>query len=291
MNSISEWRVDLGRPISLIDFLSQYLELSKSKCKRILDEKRVRVNQRLIWMAQHQLKKGDRVWVQMPEPVSEKRVPIVYTLLGDNPQYLVVNKPAGILSNKKQSLEELIRKNRHDPKIQAIHRLDRDTSGAILFAKSQAVFETFKDLFREQQIKKDYLGICWGELSFEHKTIRTPLDGLTAITHIKKLQSRKGLSLIQLGLETGRTHQIRKHLAQIGHPLWGEREYLSLAFTEKAVHSPRQMLHGWKLAFRDPWSSQPKNFTAPLPEDFKKAASQAGFDLKFFSKADDSRSS
>ena len=258
---------------SLLDFIAGRLNLSKRKAKAILDARNVHVNRKRIWMAQHKLKAGDVVEVQQTGK-SEGHAEILW----QNADYLVANKPAGILSNGPDSLETRLKKDLRLPELQAVHRLDRDTTGCVIFAKHPGAFDAMIPLFKEHGVTKIYKAIATGLIEKHELTISEPLEGKPAETHMRVLAANKSASYVSVKLVTGRTHQIRKHLAHIGHPLAGERAYGGWSSKNDALRAiPRQMLHAEKLRFTSPISGEEVHCEAPLPQDFKSAMQTLGF--------------
>lgn len=259
--------------IELLDFLAKRLAVSNKQAKRLLDGRFVFVGNRRIWMARHRLAAGDRVEVQTPTVSPEKteaRIAILY----EDPDYLIVDKPSGRLSNGPDSVESQLRSQlRRD--VYAVHRLDRDTSGCLLLAFSVAAREAMKELFQARDVTKRYHALAIGRVPRSLPTLRGPIDGQTAVTHVRVLKALPAASLLELELETGRTHQIRKHLSGAGHPVVGDKEYLTVAMDEPALrHVPRQMLHATELAFARPGDGRRIAARAPWPADFKACAAR-----------------
>jgi 23S rRNA pseudouridine1911/1915/1917 synthase len=189
-------------------------------------------------------------------------------LFQDN-DYLVVNKAPGRLSNGPDSLEADLRAMLNQPNLQAVHRLDRDTSGCILIARSKDAFDKAVELFKGQKISKVYHALAAGQIKERERQIEYALEGEPAITHLHCVASNPGVSHLKVKIETGRTHQIRKHLAYIGHPVLGDRTYASRgAIPEEFRTIERQMLHAASLTFTSPISGQKIRTEAPLPRDF-----------------------
>ena len=181
-----------------------------------------------------------------------------------------------------------------------VHRLDRDTSGLMLFARSRLAEQKLVGLFRDHKIDRQYWAVAWGHV--EPKTIRSMLvrdrgDGLRgslpeqpsadissndegdeqkgqiAVTHVEPLEQLGPYSIVRCRLETGRTHQIRIHLAEQGHPLCGEKTYVRLPGGEiwqDESQAARQVLHSDKLSFTHPLTGEKLTFHMPLPVDLKK---------------------
>lgn len=261
--------------ISLQDFISVRLGLSRGKAKGLLDARNVFVNARRVWMARHKLAGGDRVEVVMPPPAVDAR-PTLRMLYRD-PEYLVVDKPPGCLSNGADSAEALLREQLGNPDILAVHRLDRDTSGCLLLAVNRAAFEAAVPLFREGGVKKTYHALAAGRVELPEQTLRTPIDGERAVTHLRRLDVGMEATHLLVTIETGRTHQIRKHLSAIRHPILGDRQYgTNSPATARALRVPRQMLHAHSIAFESPGGGCRVHAVAPLPADFKRCLREFG---------------
>ena len=252
----------------LQDFLASQLFLSRNKAKALVDSRNVTVNGRRVWMARHALRQGDVVELLTPD-IPAARVRTV-TVLHEDESIVIANKPAGVLSNGPASAEADLRSRRAEPGLQAAHRLDRDTSGCLLFARSPAVFDQLVARFRNHEVIKDYHVIVAGSLMTEDRTLEGDIDGLTAVTHIRTLDANRQASHLIARIETGRTHQIRRHLADIRHPVLGDRQYgAAPKSTRPGVVLPeRHMLHAFEIALPHPVTAAQIRVQAPLPADF-----------------------
>lgn len=186
--------------------------------------------------------------------------------------------PTGTLANAISYY--LIQKNVHK-KVRPVSRLDKDTSGIILFAKNQYVQEHLINQMKERVFIKEYLGIVQGEIPTKQETISLPIgrkpdsiilrqidyNGSHAITHYELLEKLNNASLLKFKLETGRTHQIRVHCQAIGHPLLGETLYSDV----KTELISRQALHSNKVEFIHPLTKIKLELTAPIHDDFMNA--------------------
>lgn len=215
-------------------------------------------------------------------------------LLHEDPWIVVVNKPAGMVvhpgaGNLKGTLLNALLY--HFPSLDdahcdapprggIVHRLDKDTSGAIVVAKSRTAHEFLQKEFRLRRVEKRYVALATGIITEPQGRIILPIGrhpihrkrmavnterARPAETHWRVVRQMAGYTLLDVGLKTGRTHQIRVHFRALGHPLAGDRVY---GFRGKqSLGVPRQMLHAGTLGFRHPWSGKRVEFTAPLPGD------------------------
>lgn len=200
---------------------------------------------------------------------------------------LVLNKPAGYpihpsMQHYEDSISNGVRYyfdsiNLHK-KIRPVNRLDKDTSGLVIFAKNEYIQECLVRQMKSGVLKKEYIAICEGVLPHAKGTINAPIarkensiiercideSGDVAITHYDVLKSNDSMSVVHLILETGRTHQIRVHMAHIGNPIIGDTLY---GHSSKLIN--RQALHSNKISFIHPITKEQINLTAPLFDDMK----------------------
>jgi 23S rRNA pseudouridine1911/1915/1917 synthase len=253
----------------LLSFLAAHLKLSRKKSKQLLDSRGVFVNQKRVWMAHHTLRAGQEVSVVLPAGGANAPAAKIPILL-ETPGFLVVNKPAGVLANGSGSAEILLRRQRQDETLRAVHRLDRDTTGCLLVSRTDAVHKELVKIFARKEMQKSYHAIVVGKLDVVSRTVKRPLDGKMAITHLKTLHANSEASHLQVRIDTGRTHQIRQHLSDIYHPVLGDDRYGTrrrAGDRERLVR--RQMLHASELSFREPGGEEMIRVRAPLPADFK----------------------
>lgn len=253
---------------TLQDFLSSWQRVSRNRAKALIDTRTVFVNGTRIWMARHRLKRGDQVQITVaPPPSTPQRTP---EILFDCPAFLVVNKPAGRLSNGPDSTERDVRDFLKDPLLQAAHRLDRDTTGCLLIARSQSTLDAVTNCFKEHRVVKIYHALVAGNIKENELHIEDPIDGEPAVTHLRVLDRNRSATHITIKIETGRTHQIRKHLAKIGHPVLGDKQYgTATELSDELRTVERQMLHAYSIRFTSPLDAKLIKAAAPLPADFK----------------------
>ncbi len=256
---------------NLKDFIAKNLKISKSKAKALIDSKNVLVNGNRVWIATHTLNKGDIVEILESKPVENKNITISQKdIIYEDNFIIAVNKPAFLISeSKKNSVEDQLKKIK-GKNIKAIHRLDKETSGVLLFAKSYSIFEKFKKLWEDKNVKKIYRAVSHGKAYFKNKIINFNIDGKYAKSEVKTLKTTNNYSYFEVDIKTGRKHQIRIHLSKIGHPIVGDKDY-----GKKFIDDPiakivnRQLLHAYSIAFFHPYLKKKVIINAPIPSDFK----------------------
>ena len=205
---------------------ARFPHISRRKARELIASRRVLVNERAVSIASREVADDDRIAVVEDKPSLE--------VIRETADWVAVNKPAGMPAQatrdrETRSLEELLRLQYKS--IYVVHRIDTPTSGVVLFARSSEEAARLSELFASGAIQKTYLVATDPPLDRE-VVIETPIDGKAARTI-----ARPGGEVV---IETGRTHQIRVHLASIGHPVVGDRRY-------NGKKAPRLMLHAWKL--------------------------------------------
>ena len=295
IEALTVGRADAGKPLQ--DFLSSRFGLSRRAAKAIIDGRSVWVNRRCIWIAHHQLRSGDLVEVLCAVVLAAKRQSAAalkcvngsngvngtkktdddrqlrhIRILLETKDFIVANKPSGVLSNGAPgSVEAILRKQLEMPNLQAVHRLDRDTSGCLLFARNYAAYLAAVEVFKTRQVRKEYHAIVVGSFPYAHQRIDAHLDGQPAVSHVLRERSSTDASFLKVRIETGRTNQIRRHLASIRFPVIGDRTFgLKHARDPRLMTVPRHMLHASSLELPDPTV---KNAVikahSPLPSDFR----------------------
>lgn len=239
------------------------------------------------------LKAGDRIRVRLLEKAEGSEAimpaPLPFEIVYEDEDLLVVNKPADMpihpsFQNHGNTLADALtwhyQQHGEDFVYRCINRLDRDTTGLLIVAKHLLSASILSDMVGKREIHREYLAIVEG-IPPENGTISAPIGrkkgsailrevnfetGESAVTHFARLETRNGLSLVSLKLETGRTHQIRVHMGYIGCPLIGDYLYYP-----ECSRISRQALHSHRLSFLHPITGKALSFTAPLPEDMEKA--------------------
>jgi 23S rRNA pseudouridine1911/1915/1917 synthase len=270
-------------------------ELSWTKIRNAIERGQVTVDDVIARDASAEVDVNSRVAFDAArKALPHARIDLVR--LYEDEEILVVDKPPGLLSvptdpEAKETEDTVWRRAReyarhlHGRRAYAgmLHRLDRDTSGALAIALTRDSHRRGRELFAAHDFERWYLALVQGVPSRMSGTIDAPIsnvyvsgrrrvvrgesEGLPAVTHYRVRDMYRGAALLELELETGRQHQIRLHLQQIGHPLLGERVYAEGAIR---VRAPRQMLHAWRLRFPHPVRRTIVAAEAPMPRDMAK---------------------
>jgi RluA family pseudouridine synthase len=188
---------------------------------------------------------------------------------------LVVDKPAGLLTipapGGDLSLSDILNgepwRASGDPHLLPCHRLDRETSGALVYARGKAVQKKMMEIFKQRLVEKTYLAFVQGNIDRQTGSLRKPVEGQAARTDYRLLERRRGYSVLEVSPHTGRTNQIRLHLAGIGHPLVGESRFAFRRDFE--LRAKRSMLHARRLVFPHPLTGEALTIEAPLPADMQ----------------------
>lgn len=252
---------------------------SLKQARKIIEKGCCSVNGVIVRTASKEVSAGDSIEVYpLEEAWQEEPCSVLY----EEDNFFIINKPAGVLVDE-TALHAVLPDH---PSFFLVHRLDKWTSGALILAKSVDAQKKLENLFRHREIRKDYLVLVDGSVSLDAGEINSSLQerkkrggivcrvtregGREATTKYKVLLRAKKETLLLATPKTGRTHQIRAHLSSIGHPILGDHEYASVL---RSMHRPyRQMLHSWRLFFRNPFSHRSMYVKAPLPKDFEALA-------------------
>jgi 23S rRNA pseudouridine1911/1915/1917 synthase len=241
---------------------------------------------------------GDRVEVRMEEETSTDIVPqdIPLDIIHEDEHLLILNKPTGIIvhpthghymNTLANGVVYYWQQSGQNIRFRPIHRLDQETSGVLAIAKNPYVHQWVSEQMIAQTTKKEYVAIVYGHVIADRGTIDAPIDrnpesphlrivietGYSSVTHYEVVERYKGVTLVRLWLDTGRTHQIRVHMRSIGHPLIGDKLYFTNLVGEEllteypALTLERHALHAEKLGFTHPATKQWIEFTARLPAD------------------------
>jgi len=281
------------------NFLLRRLKgVPKSHVYRVLRSGQVRVNSGRV-KPDYRLRHGDRVRVP-PVRVSDPGAkpvarPQTFPIVFEDPALLVIDKPSGVAvhggSGVSFGVIESLRAARPEAKmLELAHRLDRDTSGLLIVAKKRTALVELHRMLRDGEIEKVYVAVVKGVPAKKQFDIRESLhkhvtasgerrvsvkeDGLSAVTKVRVLEKSREFSLLEVRLMTGRTHQIRVHLAHAGHPVLGDDKYgdfeLNRALARQGVK--RLLLHAQRLAFQHPMTGEALRVESQLPPDMVRFA-------------------
>ena len=270
---------------TLLPFLLEAVkDKSRNTVTGLLTRGQVLVDGKGVTRHDHRLVPGQTVTI-LPEIVRKAALP--FPILWEDEEILVVDKPAGLLSmaSDKEKVRtayhqvtEYVRAGNPKARVFIVHRLDRDTSGVLLFAKSEGIKRAFQDNWESIVRRRGYTAVVEGAPPRQADTIRTFLrengihkvysvstGGKEAITHYRTVKQGKNYALLEVDLSTGRKNQIRVHLSEIGCPVAGDRTY-------GAATDPlgRLCLHAHELAFTHPITGKETTYRAELPRGFRK---------------------
>lgn len=291
--------VDAGDAGSRLDqFLTAWIpEFSRSRLQGFIRDGHVRVNAEAT-RCSHPLRLGDRVDVAIPQVSTPSPTPpqdIPLDIIWEDADLLVLNKPAGLVvhpgaGNADGTVVNAIlhhcagiRVVGGEDRPGIVHRLDKETSGCLIIAKTEGSHRAISEQFASRKISKTYLALVEGVPRMPHGLIEARIGrhavhrqkmtvserGREAQTKYRVLASFEGKALVECHPRTGRTHQIRVHLKHLGHPIVGDPVY-----GRRGAHQ-RHFLHAWKIAFEHPTTHQPVEFVAPVPPDFPAWAAEA----------------
>ena len=277
------------QPMPLLEFLEQALDgISRTRAKAILAGNGVRVDHKNTRQFDLPLQPGQCVEVSKQKPRGELRSKFVKIVYEDS-QIIVIEKEVGILSMAsahhqfcvKQVLDDYFHKTRQNCQAHVVHRLDRDTSGLMIYAKDKQTELALEDDWHHNVYDRRYVALVSGEMEEDEGTVAnwlkdnkayityssdTDNGGKYAVTHYHTLQRSTDYSLVEFKLETGRKNQIRVHTADMGHPVCGDNKYGN---GDDPCH--RLCLHAYVLCFYHPVTHQPMEFETPIPSEFRRA--------------------
>lgn len=273
-------------------YLASILDYSREYIGKLIDSKLVLVNEKVV-KASYKVSLNDEIIIHDEEMKIENNIlPVKMDLdiVYEDEYLMVINKPSGLVvhpgsGNYNNTLVNGLMyytKNLSDIGGEArpgiVHRIDKDTSGLLLIAKTNKVHEMLADDFKNKRIKREYIALLDGVFMGGSATIDAPIerdkqnrermavveDGKHAVTHLKVLKRYDQYTLVSCILETGRTHQIRVHMAYIGYPVHNDPVY-----SKREATSFGQFLHSYKMNFVHPITKKEMEFVCPLPKYFE----------------------
>ncbi len=301
---------NIGKRIDQFLTDSKELELSRSQIQKYISENHITLNGSPV-SKNHKLRNKDEILIELPEieisHLEPENIPL--EIVFEDEYLAVVNKPAGMVTHPGTGvkngtlvnallyhLKELA-KSTEPERPGIVHRLDKLSSGLLVVAKKPVVFRQLQKMIQEREIKRTYLALICGHMTENEGTIDLPIgrsskdrkkmaitkhNSRQAISHYKLLKRYRTYDLLEVTLETGRTHQIRVHLAYLGHPVFGDQDYGGREQWHKGIFGPekplgikslklldRQALHACKLAFVHPVTKKEMELTAEIPSDMQ----------------------
>jgi 23S rRNA pseudouridine1911/1915/1917 synthase len=280
-------RYTVKEPSELLIFLLNTLSnMGRNSVKSLLSRGQVSVNDQVVTVYNFPLQPGHTVTISKEKPL--EITPMVgLKILHEDDDIIVIQKEAGLLSiaslqekdiTAYRQLMDHVRRNNPMNRIFVVHRLDRDTSGVMMFAKSERVQQALQNTWKDSVRERLYVALVEGTVKKSEGTIsswlkesatlkmyssRYPNDGQHAVTHYKVIQSDRNYSLLEVHLETGRKNQIRVHMQDIGHPIVGDKKYGS-----KTKPIGRLGLHARVLSFVHPKTGVLMRFESDIPKSF-----------------------
>lgn len=284
---VSQTSWEVTEKIELMQFLMQQLpNQSRNNIKSLLAHQQIQVDDKIVTQYNYPLEIGQQISVLWNKVRGENQ-PQQLEILFEDDHLIVVVKEAGLLSMATSKervqtaysiLSDYVKKKDSKNRIFIVHRLDRDTSGVMLFAKSEKVKKILQEDWKEAVEERSYIALTEGAVSKPEGTITswlkeskslimysslTPNGGQKAITHYKVLKKNKNYSMLEVNLETGRKNQIRVHMQDMGHPIIGDKKYGS---TKNPLR--RLGLHARVLAFQHPLTGEELRFETEIPKEF-----------------------
>lgn len=269
--------------------LDNKVKSSRNSIKSILTRGQVSVNGKVIKKHNYLLKPGQKVTIEDNLAAQKQSELMGISILHEDEDIIVIDKDPGVLSiagghsvelTAHKQLNILAKQENKGSRVYVVHRLDRDTSGVMVFAKQETVKKTLQENWQDMVKERKYTALVEGEVAKEEGTISSWLTenpksfkvhsshrdngGQHAVTHYKKIRSNEETSLLEVELETGRKNQIRVHMADIGHPVVGDKKYGSTTNPLK-----RLGLHATSLAFIHPTTGKLVRYTSPVPKSFR----------------------
>jgi 23S rRNA pseudouridine1911/1915/1917 synthase len=277
----------VDEPAELMEFLMKKMDgISRNKVKSLLVNRVVLVDNVITTQYNFALQKGMKVQVSKAKHNHEFRNPML-KLVYEDAYLLVVEKKEGLLSvsterqkerTAQHILQDYVKRTHRNNRVFVVHRLDRETSGLMMYAKDELTQRTLRDNWHDIVVDRRYVTVVEGEMEKDTDTVHSwltdrtfyvsssPTDdgGKEAITHYKTIKRANGYSLVELQLETGRKNQIRVHMSDLGHPVVGDNRYGS-----EIDPLGRLALHAFKLCFYHPVTGELMQFETPYPSNFK----------------------
>lgn len=272
--------------------LKTFSDLSRTHIQKLIEEGNILVNGDCV-KSGYKLRENDEILVQLPEPkdIDVKAEDISLDVVYEDKDLIVINKPQGMVTHPGSGVNEgtLVNALLHHCKSSLsgingvlrpgiVHRLDKETSGLIIVCKNDESHQAMAKQFQDRTLEKYYYAIVHGKVKFTQGKINRPIgrdkthrhkmavvnNGKEAVTHWKTIKSNESYSFVECKLETGRTHQIRVHMASIGHSIVGDKTY-----GKKTDKTSEMMLHASRIIFKHPRTEKEIKLESKIPDRFK----------------------
>lgn len=295
---IRTWAIDESLAGERVDVaLSRLAEVSRATGTTFIEEKRVTINAKVA-IKSARVAFGDVIEVDLPDPDLHDPEPVIeLPIVFEDESFVVIDKPAGVAAHPSQgwsgptvtgcltAMGTVLTSYGPSERKGIVHRLDVGTSGLMVVTKSERAYVSIKDQFRDRTVEKTYHTLIQGRLDPSTGTIDAPIDrhptssyrfavmngGRPSITHYETLDSFAYASLLEVHLETGRTHQIRVHMSALRHPCCGDLTYGADPTIAAKLKLDRQWLHAVKLAFTHPVSGDLVTFHSDYAPDLARS--------------------
>lgn len=278
---------NVTEPDELMAFLMKKMDgVSRTRVKALLSNRVVLVDNVIVTQFNHPLKPGMKVQISREKNKHEFRHPML-KIVYEDAYLIVVEKKEGLLSvatdhqkerTAQHILSEYVKRTHRNNRVFVVHRLDRETSGLMMYAKDEKTQHTLRDNWHDIVVDRRYVSIVMGDMERDQGQIRTWLTdrklyvsssnyddgGKLSITHYKTIKRANGFSMMELDLETGRKNQIRVHMSELGHPVVGDQRYGC-----EIDPLGRLALHAFKLCFYHPVTGELMEFETPYPTSFR----------------------
>ncbi|MDX2092705.1 MAG: RluA family pseudouridine synthase [Kofleriaceae bacterium] len=242
--------------------------LSRRKAREVIDLGGVFVDRARVKVAGRPVRAGQKIEVNVGGVLDRKEPPPEPAIMFVDEHVIVADKPAGLVtaptpeSDRGDLLDQL---SQRYGEVYLVHRIDLPTSGLLVFARTREANKKLGDAFKVHDVDREYRAVAIGEVHTQ--TIDRPVDGKRAVTHVEAIEQLAGATLIAARLETGRTHQIRVHLAGLGTPLAGDTQHGGEKSRTFVPRSPRLALHAAMLGFTHPATGERVRFESALPDE------------------------
>jgi 23S rRNA pseudouridine1911/1915/1917 synthase len=245
--------------------------LSRRKARAVIDLGGVFVDRTRVKIAGRLVRAGQLIEVHLGGAIERSEPPLAPEIVFADDHVIIADKPAGLVtaptpeSDRGDLLDQL---SVQFGEVYLVHRLDLPTSGLLVFARTRDANKKLGEAFKVHDVEREYRAVCAGAVTAQ--TIEQPVDGKRAVTHVGVIETFPTATLVSARLETGRTHQIRLHLAGLGHPVLGDHQHGGETSRTFVPRAPRLALHAAVLGFAHPATGARVRYESPMPDELEK---------------------